>query len=77
MLSDHPPEVEFFQPFGVEAGEQHVVNEQQVNLARFELLHPFFALLLAADVVQDQGGAFDFPRFFGVEVVNGGRFCGL
>ena len=77
MFSDHSSEVEFFQPFGIKAGEQHVVDEQQVNLARLELFHPFFTFLLAADVVQDQSGAFDFPCFFGVDLVNGSGFCGL
>ena len=77
VLSDHPPEVEFFQPLGIKAGEQHVVDEQKVNLARFKLLYPLFAFLLAADIMQNQGGAFDFPCFFGVDLVNGSGFCGL
>ena len=56
---DDAAQVQLFQALGIKAGEQHVVNKQEVDLAVLEVLHPVFALLLAAHVVQDQRGIFD------------------
>ena len=71
VLTDHPPEVELLQPFCIKASEQHVMGEQQVNLARFEILYPSFALFLANHIVQDQRTAL-YPifkhRFGGVTI---------
>ena len=56
---DDAAQVQLFQALGIKAGEQHVVNKQEVDLAVLEVLHPVFAFLLAAHVVQDQRGIFD------------------
>lgn len=54
MRLDDAAQVELLQALGVKAGEQHVVNRQEIDLAGLEVFHPLFALVLAADVVQDQ-----------------------
>ena len=56
---DDAAEIEFFQALGIKAGEQHVVNKQKVNLASLEVFHPLFALILGANVMQNQRGIFD------------------
>ena len=58
MFTDQPAHIEFFQPFGIKTGEEHIVDEQKVDFSGFELLHPSLAILLAAFIVQNQGATF-------------------
>jgi hypothetical protein len=56
---DDAAQVKFFQAFGIKAGEQHVVDKQEVDLAGLEVFHPLLALIFAAYIVQNQRGTFD------------------
>ncbi len=56
---DDAAEVKFLEPPGVETGEQHVVNEEDVDFPLLEVLHPRLALILGAHIVKDQGVGFN------------------
>ena len=56
MGFDESAQIEFFQARGVKAGQQHVVHEEEVCFAGFEVFDPLVALVFGADVVQYQGG---------------------
>ena len=52
---DDTAEVELLQACGIEAGEQHVEDEEDVDLAFLEGFHQLLAVRLGACVMQDEG----------------------
>ena len=56
---DDATEVKLLQPPRIEAGEKHVIDEEDVDFPVLEILHPLLPLLLGALVVEDEGMSAD------------------
>ena len=56
VILDHTAQIQFFQARRVKAGQQHIVNHQQIYGAFFEMIDFLFPGFFVVLIVQDQGG---------------------
>ena len=54
MVAYHAAQIQLFQPFGVEASQQHIIHEEQVDFAFFEVFDLPFAVFFRTGIVQNK-----------------------
>ena len=61
MRFHNPGKVHFLQPFGIEAGKEHVVNNEKIDFSLLEGRLIFFPDLYSVFIMEDEGGGKGFP----------------